>query len=67
MYYKAFRNYQGMVFGLLWTAIVVVVVIIIIVVLLKLVFAIIAIGPMALEHQDIQAISMFTKVPHTLG
>jgi hypothetical protein len=57
MYYKAFRNYQGMVFGL----------IIIIVVLLKLVFAIIAIGPMALEHQDIQAISMFTKVPHTLG
>jgi hypothetical protein len=43
-----------MVFGLLWTAIVVVVVIIIIVVLLKLVFAIIAIGPMAIEHQDIQ-------------
>jgi hypothetical protein len=54
--------------GLLWTAIVVVVVIIIIVVLLKLVFAIIAIGPMAIEqHQDIQAITMFAKVPHTLG
>jgi hypothetical protein len=55
--------------GLLWTAIVVVIVIIIIVVLLKLVFAIIAIGPMAIEqqHQDIQAITMFAKVPHTLG
>jgi hypothetical protein len=56
-----------MVFGLLWTAIVVVVVIIIIVVLLKLVFAIIAIGPMAIEHQDLQSITMFAKVPHTLG
>lgn len=53
--------------GPLWTAIVVVVVIIIIVVLLKLVFAIIAIGPMAIEHQDIQSITMFAKVPHTLG
>jgi hypothetical protein len=42
---------------------------IIIVVLLKLVFAIIAIGPMAIEqqHQDIQAITMFAKVLHTLG
>jgi hypothetical protein len=49
------------------TAMVVVVVIIIIVVLLKLVFGIIAIGPMAIEHQDIQAVTMFAKVPHTLG
>jgi hypothetical protein len=38
-----------MVYGLLWTLIVVVVVIIVVVVLLKLVFAIIAIGPVALK------------------
>jgi len=50
-----------MVLGLLWTLIVVVVVIIVIVVLLKLVFAIIAIGPVALEQHDIQAIAMFAK------
>ena len=52
-----------MVFGLLWTLIVVVVVIIIIVVLLKLVFAIIAIGPVALEQHDIQTITMLAKDP----
>jgi hypothetical protein len=42
-----------MVLGLLWTIILVIVAIIIIVLLLKLVFAIIAIGPLALDHQDI--------------
>jgi len=52
-----------MVLGLLWTLIVVVVVIIVIVVLLKLVFAIIAIGLLALEQHDIQAITMFAKAP----
>jgi hypothetical protein len=52
-----------MVLGLLWTLIVVVVVIIVIVVLLKLVFAIIAIGPVALEQHDIHAITMFAKDP----
>jgi hypothetical protein len=56
-----------MVFGLLWTLIVVVVVIIVIVVLLKLVFAIIAIGPVALEQHDIQAITMFAKDPLVLS
>ena len=56
-----------MVFGLLWTAIVVVVVIIIIVVLLKPVFAIIAIGPVAIEQQDIQTIAMFAKTPQILA
>jgi hypothetical protein len=45
-----------MVAGLIWTAIVVVIVIIIIVVLLKLVFAVIAIGPAALEQQHLQPI-----------
>ena len=56
-----------MVLGLLWTLIVVVVVIIVIVVLLKLVFAIIAIGPVALEQNDIQAIAMFAKDPLVLS
>jgi hypothetical protein len=56
-----------MVLGLLWTLIVVVVVIIIIVLLLKLVFAIIAIGPVALEQHDIQAIAMFAKDPLVLS
>ena len=50
-----------MVLGLLWTLIVVVVVIIIIVVLLKLVFAIIAIGLVALEQHDIQRTAIFAK------
>ena len=54
--------------GLLWTAIVVVVVIIIIIVLLKLVFAIIAIGPMAIEQQqDMQAMLMLAKFTHILA
>ena len=44
-----------MVFGLLWTIVVVLVVIIIIVVLLKVLFAVIAIGPVALEQHVIQA------------
>ena len=59
-----------MVLGLLWTLIVVVVVIIVIVVLLKLVFAIIAIGPVALEQHDIQTIAvaaMFAKGPPVLS
>jgi hypothetical protein len=45
-----------MVLGLLWTIIVIIVAVIIIVVLLKLVFAIIAIGPYAVyddAHQDV--------------
>lgn len=50
-----------MVLGLLWSLIVVVVVIIVIGVLLKLVFAIIAIGPVALEQRDIQTITIFSK------
>ena len=56
-----------MVLGLLWTLIVVVVVIIVIVVLLKLVFAIIAIGPVALEQHDMHAIAMFIEAPTILG
>jgi hypothetical protein len=56
-----------MVFGLLWTAIVVVVVIIIIVILIKLVFAVFAIGPVALEQDEIQAITMFVQAPQILG
>jgi hypothetical protein len=55
-----------MVLGLLWTAIIVVIVIIIIVVLLKLVFAVIAIGPIALEQHEIQAMIVFAKDPPTL-
>jgi hypothetical protein len=50
--------------GLIWTAIVVVIVIIIIVVLLKLVFSVIAIGPIALDphRNEIQTIMiMFVK------
>jgi hypothetical protein len=50
-----------MVLGLLWTLIVVIVVIIIIVVLLKLVFAIIAIGPIAVDHQALQSIIAHVK------
>jgi hypothetical protein len=56
-----------MVFGLLWTIVVVLVVIIIIVVLLKVLFAVIAIGPVALEQHDIQAITMFAQDPKILG
>ena len=41
-----------MVLGLLWSIVIILVVIIVIIVLLKLVFAIIAIGPVAIEHQQ---------------
>ena len=41
-----------MVLGMLWTIVVILVVIIVIVILLKLVFAIIAIGPVAMEGQQ---------------
>jgi hypothetical protein len=56
-----------MVFGLLWTIIVVLVVIIIIVVLLKVLFAVIAVGPVVLEQNEIQAITMFVQTPKILG
>jgi hypothetical protein len=56
-----------MVFGLLWTIIVVLVVIIIIVVLLKVLFAVIAIGSVALEQHVIQAITTFAQAPKSLG
>jgi hypothetical protein len=56
-----------MVLGLLWTIIVVIVAIIVIIVLLKLVFAIIAIGPVALEQHDMHAIAMFIKAPTILS
>ena len=56
-----------MVLGLLWSLIVVVVVIIVIVVLLKLVFAIIAIGPLAIEQQDVQTIAVLAKTPLILA
>ena len=56
-----------MVFGLLWTAIAVVIVIIIIVVLLKVLFAVIAIGPVALEQHVIQAITSIVQTPQILG
>jgi hypothetical protein len=56
-----------MVLGLLWTIIVVIVAIIVIIVLLKLVFAIIAIGPVALEQHDMYAIATFIKAPTILG
>jgi len=56
-----------MVFGILWTLIVVIIAIIIIVILLRLVFAIIAIGPVAIEQQDIQTIAMFAKTPQILA
>jgi hypothetical protein len=55
-----------MVFGLLWTIIVVLVVIIIIVVLLKVLFAVIAIGPVTLEQHVIQAITIFAQDPQIL-
>jgi hypothetical protein len=41
-----------MVLGLLWSIVVILVVIIVIIILLKLVFAIIAIGPVAIEQQQ---------------
>jgi hypothetical protein len=56
-----------MVVGLLWTIVVVLVVIIIIVVLLKVLFAVIAIGPVALEQHDIQAVTMLAQAPKILG
>jgi hypothetical protein len=56
-----------MVVGLLWTIVVVLVVIIIIVVLLKVLFAVIAIGPVALEPHDIQAVTMLAQAPKILG
>jgi hypothetical protein len=55
-----------MVFGLLWTAIAVVIVIIIIVVLLKVLFAVIAIGPVAFEQHEIEAITTFAQIPQIL-
>jgi hypothetical protein len=59
----------GMVLGLLWTIILIIVVIIIIVVLLKLVFAIIAIGPYAVyddAHQDaVNAYNLLRPLTHT--
>jgi hypothetical protein len=55
-----------MVFGLLWTAIAVVIVIIIIVLLLKLVFAVFAIDPIALEQHVIQAITSIAQTPQIL-
>jgi hypothetical protein len=45
---------------------VIVVIIIIIVVLLKLVFAVFAIGPVALEQHEIQAVTMFVHAPQIL-
>jgi hypothetical protein len=56
-----------MVFGLLWTLIVVIIAIILIVILLKLVFAIIAIGPVAIEQQDVQTMALFAKTPQIFG
>jgi hypothetical protein len=41
-----------MVLGMLWTIVMIIVVIIIIIILLKVVFAIIAIGPIAMEQQQ---------------
>lgn len=41
-----------MVLGMLWTIILIIVAIIVIILLLKLVFAIIAIGPIAMEGQQ---------------
>ena len=55
-----------MVFGLLWTIIVVLVVIIIIVVLLKVLFAVKAIGPVASEQHVIQAITSIAQTPQIL-
>ena len=55
-----------MVFGLLWTAIAVVIVIIIIVVLLKVLFAVFAIGPVAFEQYEIEAITTFAQIPQIL-
>jgi hypothetical protein len=55
-----------MVLGMLWTIVVILVVIIVIVVLLKLVFAIIAIGPIAMEgqQQELHLITnMLTQTP----
>jgi hypothetical protein len=57
-----------MVLGLLWTIILVIVAIIIIIVLLKLVFAIIAIGPYAVDdaHQDgMNAYNLLRPLTHT--
>ena len=55
-----------MVFGLLWTAIAAVIVIIMIVVLLKVLFAVFAIGPVAFEQHEIEAITTFAQIPQIL-
>jgi hypothetical protein len=55
-----------MVFGLLWTIVVVLVVIIIIVVLLKVLFAVFAIGPVAFEQYEIEAITTYAQIPQIL-
>jgi hypothetical protein len=55
-----------MVLGMLWTIVTIVVVIIIIIILLKVVFAIIAIGPIAIEQQqqELHILSnMLTQTP----
>jgi hypothetical protein len=55
-----------MVLNMLWTIVTILVVIIIIVILLKVVFAIIAIGPIAIEqnHQELHIVSnMLVQMP----
>jgi hypothetical protein len=51
---------------MLWTIVTIIVVIIIIIVLLKLVFAIIAIGPLAIEQQQQELHIMTNMLTHTL-
>jgi len=55
-----------MVLGMLWSIVAIIVVIIIIIVLLKVVFAIIAIGPLAIEQQQQELHIMTNMLTHTL-
>ena len=64
--FKVLESIQSMVFGLLWTIVVVLVVIIIIVVLLKVLFAVFAIGPVAFEQYEIEAITTYAQIPQIL-
>ncbi|MGN6633753.1 MAG: hypothetical protein ACTHKP_16180 [Nitrososphaeraceae archaeon] len=49
---------------MLWTIVAIIVVIIIIIVLLKVVFAIIAIGPLAIEQQQQELHTIYNMLAH---
>jgi len=55
---------MDMVLGMLWTIVAIIVVIIIIIVLLKVVFAIIAVGPLAIEQQQQELHTIYNMLAH---